>query len=129
MPPCLPHPLQAQYELFVAAALGTGLSVTALLMPIAAPDGSGEIGESGTYPKELPLGLSFWLGPLLNTYPVPQPCRTYRLPACRAYLRRRPLCPEGTTVVRRTSLGRAVRIAYRGTAGSGCYSLRSPPRS
>ena len=72
-----PPPTQAQYELFVAAALGTGLSVTALLMPTAAPGASGEIGESGTYPKELPLGLSFWLEPVLDMYLVLQPCRMY----------------------------------------------------
>lgn len=53
---------EAQYELFVATALSAGLSVTALLMPMTAPDASSETAEGGTYPKELALGLSFWLG-------------------------------------------------------------------
>ena len=46
-------------------------------MPTAPPDSRAEMGESGTYPKELPLGLSFWLGPVLDMYSVPHPCRTY----------------------------------------------------
>ena len=94
--------MQAQYELFVAAALGTGLSVTALLMPTAALGASGEIGESGTYPEELPLGLSFWLGPVLDMYLVLQPCRMYSVsvlalcvPAYPTHLRRRAACQGG----------------------------------
>ena len=47
-------------------------------------------------------------------------CYACQPPACRTYRRRRAACPKASRTVQgrtRTSLGRAVRTAYRGTTG------------